>query len=232
MKKFIAYYRVSTARQGQSGLGLEAQTSSVRDYVGTQGELIAEYKEMETGKRSDRPELSKALAHARRIGGTLVIAKLDRLARNVAFTATLMEAGADFVAADNPTANRLTIHVLAAVAEDEARRISERTKAALRAYKERGGKLGSQHPRCKPLSEEAAEKGRSLGSKATAKQARTAYRDLVPEIRELQSEGKSYRQIAKHLNESGHTTRLGKEWTSTQVWRVSRYNETKSGGQQ
>ncbi len=126
-----------------SGLGLDAQTASVREYVANQGELVAEYTEVESGKKSDRPQLGKALAHARRIGGTLVIAKLDRLARNVAFTATLMESGTDFLAVDNPTANKLTIHVLAAVAEDEARRISERTKAALAAYKTRGGKLGS-----------------------------------------------------------------------------------------
>lgn len=225
MKKFIAYYRVSTIRQGQSGLGMEAQSNSVRQYVGTQGELVAEYKEVETGKRSDRPELTKALAHARRIGGTLVIAKLDRLARNVAFTATLMEAGADFVAVDNPTANRLTIHVLAAVAEDEARRISERTKAALKAYKVRGGKLGAQHPKCKPLSKDAAEKGRRRGAEATAEQAKLAYRDLVPEIEAMRKGGSSFEQVAEKFNGSGHTTRTGCAWTATQIWRVLRYAE-------
>lgn len=219
-KRFVAYYRVSTDRQGRSGLGLEAQTASVRDYVARQGELVAEYTEVETGKRADRPQLAKALAHARRIGGTLVIAKLDRLARNVAFTATLMEAGTDFLAVDNPTANRLTIHVLAAVAEDEARRISERTKAALGAYKARGGKLGSLHPRCRPLSPESAREGQQRGAASTQKRARDAYADLVPQIRALRAEGKSFREIATALDEAGHYTRTGKAWNAIQVKRI------------
>ncbi len=137
--KAIAYYRVSTARQGQSGLGLEAQQAAVAAFC----EPIETYTEVETGKRSDRPELQRAIAACKRMGATLVVAKLDRLARNVAFVSTLMESGVEFVACDNPTANRLTVHILAAVAEDEARRISERTKAALAAYKARGGTLGN-----------------------------------------------------------------------------------------
>ena len=220
MKKFIAYYRVSTDRQGRSGLGLEAQTASVRDYVTSQGELISEYTEVETGKRADRPQLTKALAHARRINGTLVIAKLDRLARNVAFTATLMEAGTDFLAVDNPNANKLTIHVLAAVAEDEARRISERTKAALKAYKARGGKLGANHPKCRPLSLEASKRGQRAGVSANQRLARDAYADLTPYLRELRKAGKSYRQIASVLDSDGHTTRQGRTWNPVQVKRV------------
>ena len=220
MKKFIAYYRVSTDRQGRSGLGLEAQTASVRDYVTSQGELISEYTEVETGKRADRPQLAKALAHARRINGTLVIAKLDRLARNVAFTATLMEAGTDFLAVDNPTANKLTIHVLAAVAEDEARRISERTKAALKAYKARGGMLGSNHPKCRPLSQEAAKRGQRAGVAANQRLARDAYADLAPHLRDLRDSGKSYRQIASALDAEGHTTRHRRKWNPVQVKRV------------
>ena len=120
MKKFISYYRVSTQRQGQSGLGLEAQKASVREFVNGHGELMAEYTEVESGKKADRPQLLTAMAHARRERATLVIAKLDRLARNVRFVATLMESGADFVCCDNPTANRLTVHILSAIAEDEA----------------------------------------------------------------------------------------------------------------
>lgn len=220
MKKFVAYFRVSTDRQGRSRLGLEAQTASVRDYITSHGELIAEYTEIETGKRADRPELAKALAHARRIGATLVIAKLDRLARNVAFTAALMESGTDFLAVDNPTANKLTIHVLAAVAEDEARRISERTKDALQAYKSRGGKLGSHHPKCKPLSPEAARLGQRIGSASTQKRAREAYADLIPQVRKLRSEGKSLREIAESLDDAGHFTRNGRSWNATQVKRI------------
>ncbi|MCO8125541.1 recombinase family protein [Stieleria sp. TO1_6] len=220
MKKFIAYYRVSTDRQGRSGLGLEAQTASVRDYVASQGELIFEYTEVETGKRADRPQLTKALAHARRINGTLVIAKLDRLARNVAFTATLMESGTDFLAVDNPSASKLTIHVLAAVAEAEAQAISMRTKEALKAYKARGGKLGSNHPKCRPLSQEAARRGQWAGVAANQRLARDAYAVLTPHLRELREAGKSYRQIASALDAEGHTTRQGRKWNPVQVKRV------------
>ena len=218
MNSFVAYYRVSTSRQGDSGLGLEAQRESVQQYVKTQGVLIGEFHEVETGKRSDRPELLKAIAHARRVGAKLIIAKLDRLARNVAFTAALMESGVDFVCADNPNANRLTIHVLAAVAEDEARRISQRTKAALAAYKRRGGKLGSRNPKCRKLSKQDSLKGSLIGAAEMRRRAVQAYEDLVPIIQSL--EGKPLREIAQHLNELGHTTRTGKNWSANQVRRV------------
>jgi DNA invertase Pin-like site-specific DNA recombinase len=218
MIKFIAYYRVSSTRQGESGLGLEAQQESVLQYVKSHGELIEEFQEVETGKRSDRPELLKAIAHSRRIRAKLIIAKLDRLARNVAFTAALMESGVDFVCADNPNANRLTIHVLAAVAEDEARRISQRTSAALAAYKRRGGKLGSQHPKCKQLSKQDSAKGSTIGATEMKRRAIQAYADLIPIIQSLS--GRPLREIASRLNELGHTTRTGKRWTATQVRRV------------
>ena len=140
MSSLIPYYRVSTKKQGASGLGLEAQVASVNSYaIAGAHKIIASYQEIETGKRSDRPELAKAIMHAKRAKATLIIAKLDRLARNVHFLSGLMEARVDFVCCDNPHANRLTLHILAAVAEDEARAISERTKAALAAYKARGG---------------------------------------------------------------------------------------------
>jgi DNA invertase Pin-like site-specific DNA recombinase len=119
----IPYYRVSTRKQEKSGLGLEGQKAAVTEFVDRQcARVLATYTETETGKRADRPELAKAIAHAKRARATLVVAKLDRLARNVAFTAALMESGVDFLACDNPHANRLTIHILAAVAEEEARR--------------------------------------------------------------------------------------------------------------
>jgi DNA invertase Pin-like site-specific DNA recombinase len=146
-KKLVAYYRVSTKQQGASGLGLEGQMAAVATFARTNGaEIVRAYREVETGKRSDRPELLKAIAHAKRSRAGLIIAKLDRLARNVALTANLMESGVDFVACDNPHTNRLTIHILAAVAEDEAKRISDRTRAALAAYKARGGVLGAARP--------------------------------------------------------------------------------------
>ena len=220
MNSYVGYFRVSTDRQGQSGLGLEAQQAAVRDFVNGHGELVAEYVEVESGKRKDRPELTKALAHARRQGAKLVIARLDRLARNVAFTAALMESGADFVACDIPEANRLTIHILAAVAEDEARRISERTKAALAAYRSRGGLLGAARPECREISLEAARKESPIGAATVAEQARKAYADILPTMQQLQESGKSLRQIAAMLNNSGHVTRTGRRWTATQAKRV------------
>lgn len=219
-RSFVAYYRVSTDRQGRSGLGLEAQQAAVRQYVSGHGQLTAEYTEIETGKRSDRPNLTKALAHARRQGATLVIAKLDRLARNMAFTATLMESGADFVACDIPNANRLTIHILAAVAEDEARRISERTMAALEAYKARGGLLGANHPKCREISRAPAKKGSPVGAARVAEQARKSYADILPVMQQLRDAGQSLREIATHLSDSWHVTRRGRDWNPTQVKRV------------
>jgi predicted site-specific integrase-resolvase len=141
-RRFVAYYRVSTERQGTSGLGLEAQQKAVRDYLnGTAWELVAEHIEIESGKRADRPELVKALEACKRHKARLVIAKLDRLSRNLAFVATLMDAGVEFTAVDNPHANKLTVHILAAVAQHEREMISERTTAALQAAKARGVRL-------------------------------------------------------------------------------------------
>ena len=133
---FVAYYRVSTDRQGRSGLGLEAQRAAIRGYLG-QATPSAEFTEIETGKRNDRPELERALALCRKRKAKLVIAKLDRLSRNLAFIAALMDSGVEFVAVDNPHATRLTLHILAAVAEHAREMIAERTKAALQAAKAR-----------------------------------------------------------------------------------------------
>lgn len=139
---YIAYYRVSTTRQGQSGLGLEAQQQAVKQYLnGGNWQILAEFTEIESGKRNDRPKLAEAIALCKRLQATLVIAKLDRLARNVHFISGLMESGVEFVAVDNPNANRLMLHMLAAFAEHEREQISRRTKDALAAAKARGVKL-------------------------------------------------------------------------------------------
>ena len=221
MKNIIGYYRVSTKRQGRSGLGLEAQEKAVQDYQREHGgRVLATYEEIETGKRADRPELARALAHAKRSGAVLLVAKLDRLARNVAFTSALMDSGVDFVACDNPHANRLTIHILAAVAEHEARMISERTRAALAAYKRRGGLLGASLLQCRNLSDKARAKGRKAASKVVSDQAHQAYADLLPSMLQWRQAGLSQQAIADRLNERGHTTRRGKPWNQVQVLRV------------
>ena len=220
MKKLVAYFRVSTRRQERSGLGLEEQRAAVEAYAETTcGQSIGEYTEVETGKRADRPQLERALAHAKRAGATLVVAKLDRLARNVAFTSALMESGVDFVACDNPHANRLTIHILAAVAEDEARRIAERTKAALAAAKRRGVKLGAVRPECRNLTDAARRKGARAAGEAVKRQADEAYVDLRDFLAALRP-AFSYQQIADILNQRGERTRRGKPWTDVAVMRA------------
>jgi DNA invertase Pin-like site-specific DNA recombinase len=215
--RLVGYYRVSTDKQGKSGLGLEAQRAAVHDFAKRTGGTIArEYTEVESGRKSNRPELAKALAHARRAQGLLCVAKLDRLARNVAFLSALMESGVDFVACDNPHANKLTIHILAAVAEDEAERISQRTKVALAALIERGGKLGNPQN----LSPEAAAKGRKVAAQARTRKADEAYADLYPLLAEKRAAGLSLQQIADFLNAEGYRTRRNREWNKVQVKHV------------
>ena len=221
-KTAIAYYRVSTKRQGESGLGLEGQQAAVAEYLQRAGiALVASYTEVESGKRSDRAELNRATSHAKRIGASLVVAKLDRLARNVAFTSKLMASGVEFTACDNPHANRLTIHILAAVAEDEAQRISDRTKAALAAAKARGVKLGSARKgHWSGLEDKRLEgltKARGVASQALHQAANAAYTDLIEPMQAWRAEGKSLREIAAALNDQGHTTRRGKPWNPMQV---------------
>lgn len=224
-QKTIAYYRVSTKKQGKSGLGLEGQQAAVAEFARQNGdEIIAAYTEVETGKSKVRPELLRAIAHAKRSKAKLVVAKLDRLARNVAFTSALMESSIDFVACDNPHANKFTIHILAAVAEHEAEQISQRTKAALAAAKKRGVKLGS----ARPGHWEDKEDKRLAGLKQARVKAAQAHReafddeysDLFPIVKELNEAGSSLQAIADSLNHSGHTTRRGKPWNRMQVSRL------------
>jgi len=202
MVEYVTYYRVSTDKQGRSGLGLEAQQKAASDFM---GEIVPleEFTEIESGKRADRPELLKALALCKKHKARLVIAKLDRLSRNVAFIANLMDSKADFVACDMPEANKLTIHILAAVAEHEREMISQRTKAALQAAKARGVKLGSPSP----------EKGSKIGVVQLTKNADRFASNVAPIIREIQAAGvKTYRGIAQALNARGIQTTRGGEW--------------------
>ena len=225
MADIIAYYRVSTKAQGASGLGLEGQETAVQNYARQTGATIkASYREVESGKRADRPELARAMAHAKRSKAKLVVAKLDRLSRNVAFLSALMDAKVPFVACDNPQANDLTIHILAAVAEAEAKAISARTKAALQAAKARGTLLGSDRPGHWDGNEDARlaglARGRVIAAKVVSENAKEAYTDLVPIMQKLRDAGKSLQAIADELNAQGHTTRRGKEWNAMQVSRV------------
>ncbi len=223
MQKIVSYIRVSTRRQGESGLGLEAQRAAVRGYADQHGSrILAEFVEVESGKIANRPELAKALAQAKRHTATLVVAKLDRLARNVAFTAALLESGVEFICCDNPTATRLTIHILAAVAEDEARRISERTKAALAAAKSRGQKLGGARPECRNLTAESRQRGSSRGAEAVRAAAEEAYRELGPLLVQMRQSGLSFRDMAAFLNAAGHATRQGKPWSDATLFKVCR----------
>ena len=213
--KLIAYYRVSTKRQGASGLGIEAQRQAVAEHaVRTSGAIVAEFTEIESGKRCDRPQLGAALAACKAIGATLVVAKLDRLGRNVAFLSALMEAGVSFVACDNPQANKLTLHILAAVAEAEATAISERTKAALAAAKRRGTLLGGSNTRSRNLTAEDRAKGAAMGGAATRQASEEFRAALLPIIKTIEGDAE---QIAANLNERGYRTQRGLPWTRRTV---------------
>jgi len=211
--KFVTYLRVSTERQGQSGLGLEAQRAAVAAHVLGRGEVVAEFVEVESGKRSDRPELARALAEAKRAGAVLLIAKLDRLARNVAFIANLLESGVEVTAADMPEANRFLLHVMAAVAEHEAQAISDRTKAALAAAKARGVKLGWSIPERAAEQHQAAKKGAAVNKV----RALTHAENVLPVIEQVRAGGASLRQIAEELNARGIKTARGGKWHATTV---------------
>lgn len=205
MKKAVAYYRVSTARQGQSGLGLDAQKKAVTDFVRTNGYVMdKEFIEIESGKKDNRPILAKALIRCKTFKATLVIAKLDRLARNVRFISTLMESKVDFKAVDNPYAEDFILHIMAAFAQHERVQISKRTIAALRAAKSRGVKLGTYGSEV--LSIENRQKAIVFSDK------------MKPIIELLQAKGiKTVRSIANELNRLEIPTYRNSKWYPTTV---------------
>lgn len=217
--KFVSYLRVSTAKQGGRGLDLEVQRAAVAGYLnGGSCELIKEVVEVESGKHNDRPALAAALRLCRKHHATLVIAKLDRLARNVHFISGLMESAVDFVAVDMPEANRLVVHIMAAVAEQEAKAISKRTKAALAAAKTRGTRLGGR----RVSAERFAEIG-TAARQAHMQKAEQARAEIMPEIAKIQAGGATtLRQIAAGLNALNISTSRGSEWSAVQVQRVLR----------
>lgn len=216
MQKFVSYLRVSTDRQGASGLGLEAQREAVKQHLAGRGELVAEFLEVESGKNNDRPQIRRALADAKRKGAVLVIAKLDRLARNVAFVSSLLETGVEIEAADMPHASRFEWHIRAAIAEEEGRAISARTKAALQAAKARGVALGSRNPAIR----EALEGGQAQ-SIATRKAAADVHAvALASRFDAMQREGLSLRQMAERLNSDAVATARGGQWHAATVRNV------------
>jgi DNA invertase Pin-like site-specific DNA recombinase len=217
-QRYVTYVRVSTQRQGRSGLGLAAQHQAVKEFLAARnGHVLAEFKEIESGKANGRPQLQAALKRCRQTRATLLVAKLDRLSRNASFLLGLRDAGVNFVAADLPDANTMTIGVLAAVAPHEREAISARTKAALAAAKVRGVRLGN--PRLAPGSIRTARIAREgLQAKASA-----FAEELRDAIEEAQKDGLvTLAGLAARLNALEVPTRRGNAWTATAVRRLIR----------
>lgn len=216
VQRLVAYERVSTARQGQSGLGLEAQRKVIEDFAVSRGaEVLARFTEVESGRKAVRPELAKALHLAKVTGATLVIAKLDRLSRNAAFLLALRDSGVRFLAVDMPEANDLTVGIMALVAQAEREAISRRTKDALAIAKARGVKLGN--PNGAASLRRAGEAGVALRAAVSAN-AQAFARDLAPVVQEIQSQGHvALRAIAAELTARGIRTRRGGNWQVSNV---------------
>ena len=218
IRKWVAYYRVSTQRQGESGLGLDAQRTVVQTFLsGRGGEVVGEFTETESGKKaSNRPQLQAAMDICRKQRATLVIAKLDRLARNVHFISGLMESGVDFVAVDQPTKDRFMLHVQAAFAEEEARRISMRTKEALAAAKRRGTDIGAT--------------GRALAARHKAEAIERAHA-LAPVVALIRAQGfRKVREIRDQLNLRGYPSPGAGRWHLPSVHRLLKRLESTLGG--
>jgi DNA invertase Pin-like site-specific DNA recombinase len=243
-KPLVAYYRVSTQKQGESGLGLEAQQAIVEGYGRASGrKIIAAYVEVESGADDSRPELARAEAHARRASATVAVAKLDRISRDVHFVTGLQKRGVDWIDCGSPHDDPFIRNIKASFAEEERKKISGRVGDALAAFKANGrvpkrirdmypggvppevaeryaGKLGAAHPDCRKLTAEQSAAGRRRSAVVRRDRAAAAYVDLVPAMRELRAEGRSDRAIAAELNRQGHSTRRGRPWNGVQVARV------------
>ncbi len=211
---YVPYYRVSTARQGQSGLGLEAQQAAVRAFVANSTQLLEEFVEIESGKKNQRPQLLAAMAAARAAGATLLIAKLDRLSRNASFIFALRDSGVAFVCCDMPDANTLTVGLFAVIAQHERETISKRTKDALAAKKARGSQLGT------PANMTLAAIAKSLDIRQANARANQQNQQAARLGGLLQAQGHTLQQIAQELNEGGYRTRRGKLFFPMSVQRL------------
>ncbi len=213
-KQYVAYFRVSTQRQGASGLGLAAQRTSVNGYIYNRGGIVSEFTDVESGKKNNRPELLKAIAHCKQKGAVLLIAKLDRLTRNVAFIFTLRDSGVEFVCADMPEANTLTIGVMATMAQHEREVIGDRTRKALAEKKKAGFVLGKPEN----LTLEAVQKGLQVRQQ-NARDHENNRRAVALAI-SLRESNRSWSEVARMLNEHGFLTRRGKQFQAVQVQRI------------
>ena len=213
-RPYVAYYRVSTQKQGTSGLGLEAQRAAAHAFVADSTTLCGEYIEIESGKKNHRPQLLAAIAAARQAGGVLLIAKLDRLSRNVGFIFTLRDAGIEFVCCDMPDANTLTVGLFAVLAQHERETISKRTKDALTAKKARGAALGTPAN----LTAEARQYGLAVRQQNAREHQANKQATRVATL--LQTQGHNLTQIARELNEAGYLTRRGKTFHLVTVRRL------------
>ena len=221
--KYVGYYRISIRKKGQSGLGLEAQRDAVLSYIKQNGnQLVGEFTEVESGKHDNRPELLKAIQAAKENDAILVIAKLDRLSRNLTFTSTLMDSKVKFVCADMPEANEMTIGLMAVLAQWERNTISERTKAALAAKRRR-------EPSWKPGTNNLTDEARAKAHASTSRKARQdqSVRHAYHFIKPLREQGMSYRKIADALNTEGYKTRTGNDFKHIQVYNIWKRFEQK-----
>ena len=213
--KYVVYYRVSTKKQGLSGLGLEAQKTIVENYI-KNNKVIAEYTEIETGKSVNRTQLNAALQCCKSNNATLIVAKLDRLARNLHFITSLQNANVEFVCCDMPTANRLTIHIIAAIAENEAQLISQRTKQALAEKKKQGVKLGN--PQNNGLTTQTIVKGMKIRRQNAFSNERNKQAGTL--ILSMRNNGAKWIEIVNQLNENGYKTRRECSFDITAVKRL------------
>ena len=225
MTKFVAYYRVSTARQGESGLGLEAQRATVEQFIAAHGgTVVDQFTEVASGTNDDRCEAAKAIRYCRMKNAILLVAKLDRLARSTSFMAMLKQSGIKFVIAENPSLNDLVIHIMAGIAENEAQVISDRIKAALAAKRARGGVLGNAALLAEVRNTDTTKANETRISAADSFAVDTMA--VIEDIRADCGQGASLRALAAELNGRGFNTRCGSSWNATSVSRILKRLDT------